>query len=128
MKNLKLRKGYALYILLGVVLFGAVGCNSVTEGEIVEKWYEPENSYVAIMPMMISNGKTTTTMMIPYYIYDGEDYCIKIKGIDKKGKERTKTLYVRRERWQDLDKGQYFCIDGDCSEDDFTYKKEKGRD
>ena len=125
MKNLIKRTHFAIYALLAVVLLGAWGCNRITEGDIVEKWYEPENTYVAIMPMVISTGKTATTIMIPYTIYDGEDYCIKIKGFNKKGKEVTKTLYVRRERWEKLQKGQYFCIDGNCSEDDFSYQKER---
>lgn len=123
MKNFNKWLHNVLYLVLALVI--CVGCNNITEGEIIEKWYEPEHNYVTIMPVTISNGKTTTTMMIPYYIYDGEDYCIKIKGINKKGKEKIKTIYVRGEHWQKLDKGQCFRIDGDCSEKDFTYKKEK---
>lgn len=125
MKNLIKRTHFAIYALLAVVLLGAWGCNGITEGEIVEKWYEPEEQYLMMMPMVISTGKTTTTIMIPYWIYDGEDYCIKIKGVNKKGKEKFKTVYVRGKRWEKLQKGQYFCIDGNCSEEDFTYEKER---
>jgi hypothetical protein len=63
--------------------------------------------------------------MIPYIIHDGEDYCISVRGINQKGKEVTKTYYLNSEKWEELSKGDYICIDGNCSEDDLTYRKEK---
>lgn len=58
-------------------------CNRLEEGYVVEKWYEPTDTYVAFMPLVISNGNTTTTIIMPYIITDYEDWCVKIKGIDR---------------------------------------------
>ena len=102
-----------------------IGCKKQEEGTIVQKWYEEPTVYVMLMPMVISTGKTTTTTMIPYTIYDGEDFCISVKGLNKRGREVTKTYYLDKSKWEEISEGDYVCIDGNCSEDDLTYKKEK---
>lgn len=119
----KTNKMKKLSILLLAVLL--IGCKKIEEGTIVGKWHEDPSVYVMVMPMVISTGKTTTTTMIPYTIYDGEDFCIRVRGLNKKGKEVEKTYYLDRYNWEKLSEGDSICIDGNCFEEDQTYKKEK---
>jgi len=110
-----------LFLLLVIFL---TGCEGLKEGEIVNKWYEPENTRTVLLPVMITSGKMTMTMMVPHRVVDGEDFCIEIKGyIDDK--EVTKTFYLTKERWDTLQRGQLFCVDGDCNKNDFTYNKRR---
>lgn len=97
-------------------------CNKLEEGDVVEKWYEPTHTYVTLMPMEIPNGKTTTTIMIPYMITDYEDWCIKIKG-KYKGKKRIETIYVSQKQYECLSIGSHFKLTDDCSmSDDNNHK------
>ena len=97
-------------------------CNKLEEGDVVEKWYEPTRTYVALMPLIISNGKTTTTIMIPYVITDYEDWCVKIKGKYKE-EERIETIYVSRKQYERLSIGSHLKLTDDCSmSDDNNHK------
>lgn len=89
-------------------------CNKLEEGDVVEKWYEPTHTYVALMPTTISNGKTTSTIMIPYVITDYEDWVVKIKG-KYKGEERTETIYVSQKQYECLSVGSHLKLNEDCS-------------
>lgn len=124
MKDLTLnlhRNRHFLYCLLCAV-FLFTSCQKMKYGNVVEKWYEPECSYVMIRPMTISNGKTTTTMMIPYNIHDNEDYCIKVTGIGVKGDTITRTYYVDKMAFDTLSVGEFICVDGACDDDENNTK------
>ena len=55
----------ALICLLLVV--SLCGCsNEITEGEVYEKEYREAHTTVMMLPLVISNGKTTKTTMIPF--------------------------------------------------------------
>ena len=111
---------YLLAILCCVLCLSS--CNKLEEGDVVEKWYEPTHTYVALMPLIISNGKTTTTMMIPYVITDYEDWCVKIKGKYKE-EERIETIYVSRKQYECLSIGSHLKLTDDCSmSDDNNHK------
>jgi hypothetical protein len=112
------------YCLLCAVLL-STSCQKLKYGDIVEKWYEPANSYFMLMPMIISNGKTTSTIMIPYYIYDNEDWCIKVTGIGTKGDTITRTFYVDKITYDTLSVGNFICVDGKCDEDENNTKVRK---
>lgn len=121
-------KGCCLIVLILMVIFIAIAfisCNKLKEGEVIEKWYEPERTYVSLMPMYIGNGKTFTVIFIPYIITDNEDYVIKIKG-KYKGKDRVETVYVNPKEYECLRTGDHFTIGKDCSlTDDNNTKVEK---
>jgi len=92
-------------------------CNKLEEGDVIEKWYEPTHTYVALMPMVISNGKSTTTIMIPYVITDYEDWVVKING-KYKGEERTETIYVSQKQYECLSVGSHLKLTEDSSTSD----------
>ena len=110
--------------LLCAVLFFS-SCQKLKYGNVIEKWYEPENTYVMLMPMTMSSGKTTTTVMIPYIIHDNEDWCIKVKGIGTKGDTITRTFYVDKIAYDTLDINKFICVDGGCDEDENNTKVRK---
>lgn len=98
-----------LVFCLFAILF-LVGCGKkITEGEVYSKEYEPERTIFMLYPMIISNGKTTTTMMIPMYLYDDEDFIVQIKNYDGK-KEKTRTLYLTKEVYDKTNIGDWFVI------------------
>ena len=113
---------YKIFIIIIITIL-LYGCNRIKEGQVIEKWHEPESMDLVLLPMTIINGKSTIVIMTPHYIYDGEDFCIKVKGINKKGDEVIKKFYIEKESYDSLKVGQYICIDGDCLDDDPTYKK-----
>ena len=102
-------------LLILLVCLSFVGCSNVLkEGDVVEKWHEPESVYTMLMPMTISDGKTTTTYMIPYIIQDNEDWVVKIKGTYK-GEIKTEKVYVSPQQYQCLNIGSHLTIGKDCS-------------
>lgn len=117
MKNLKkIVKTLGGFTLAATV----VGCNnSINEGQIVNKFVEPERNYVYLQPIAhshrVGNTTVTTFTYIPILRHDDEDYGICIQGINKKGKTINRTLYVQKNRFDTLDIGQYFCMDKNCS-------------
>lgn len=113
-------------IVFILVLFVIVlsGCERITEGYIIQKWYEPAETNLVLIPILISNGKTTSTVLMPYTIYDGEDYCIKVIGVTSEGKEKTKKLYLTPDEYDLVSIDDFYVIEKD-KDKDFTYREEK---
>lgn len=112
-------------VLAASLLLCAVmsGCkNKLKEGDVVEKWYEPESSYMMMIPITISDGKNTTTIYQSYWIDDKEDWCVKIKGIYK-GEEKTEKVYVSKQQYECLQNGSHLVIGRDCSLSDDNNNK-----
>ncbi len=85
----------------------------IKEGEVYQKYIEPERTYVQMLmiPQIHSTGKSTYTtfIIIPMFIHDDEDYVIKIKKFNQeKGKFDSKTLYLERPIFDSLEIGDYF--------------------
>ena len=58
-----------------LLIVSLCGCsNAITEGEVYEKEYREEYTTVMMLPLVISNGKTTTTKMIPYFVHYPDRY------------------------------------------------------
>ena len=108
--------------LLGVLCLAS--CNKLEEGDVVEKWYEPARTYVAVMPMTILTGKSTTTIMVPYVVTDNEDWCVKIKG-KYKGEERVEIVYISQKQYECVRTGSHLKLTDDCSTSDDNNHKER---
>lgn len=114
MKKLKI---YSSAVLAVMLLLCAVlsGCKNVLkEGDVVEKWYKPTTKYMIYQPIIISDGKTTTTIPMYYWVTDNEDWCVKIKGTYK-GKDKTETVYVSPQQYECLQVGNHLVLGKDCS-------------
>lgn len=79
----------------------------IRKGEIVDKRFEPDRTYLTYVPMTVfdSEGKATT-VMIPKVVHDDADYVLKIQS----GAESSK-VYVTAEQFAALEVGQTFDMD-----------------
>jgi hypothetical protein len=110
MMNRKMN-GFFAYVLLAVVL-SSCG-HSIHEGEIIEKYYEPERTYT--YTTMIMCGK----VMIPqtHTGYDDEDWIIVVKGVN--GKDTiTEDFYIDEANWKCMSVGNIFNDSIPCTTDD----------
>lgn len=119
MKLTNILKKSALTILAAGTLYS---CDNISEGIIYEKTIEPERTYMYLMPIAhtISTGKNTTTYFtyIPMWMYDDQDYVIKIKHYNtKKDKMKTRSVYVTPETYNCFNEGDYFAVGDNCIED-----------
>ncbi len=103
-------------------LFFFSSCQKLKYGNVVEKWYEP--SHIDIQYMLIPTGNNMTTLM-PVTIFDGEDWCINVKGVGTEGDTITRTYYLTEEEYNKISIGKFICIEGSCDEDTNNKEVEK---
>lgn len=82
----------AIFILC---CLSVIGCSNIKQGEVVKKEFIPAHNRVALVPICVSNGKTVTTIMVPYIYYYPDTYKIEIKA-KKKDKYIYKWIYVNK--------------------------------
>ena len=123
MKELNGKTTLAIFFISAFILLQACSSSALQEGTVIKKWYEPATTYLIMIPTTVMIGKSTTIVMVPYTIIDGEDYCVKIQGVDEKSDTTTRTLYVPLSMYDTLNVGQYICVDKNCGDEDLTYKK-----
>lgn len=104
-----------LYFLLVLVL--SWSCTELKSGCVVEKWNEPEHSYTTFIPMVTSTGKSSSVILIPYFIHDNADYCVRVEGVSNEGDTITQTFFVNALEYDTISVGDFVCIDGFCDED-----------
>lgn len=118
-------------ICLGLVLVMclAVFCscgNKITEGEVYEKEHREAFTTVSVLPLVISNGKSTTTIMVPYVIHYPDRYVIHIK--DFQGEEWvTEDFYVSKDVYDTINVGDMFEYDeerGDLQDEPYTKERQ----
>ena len=105
------------------------GCsNTITEGEVYEKEYREEYTTVMMLPLVISNGKTTSTIMVPYFIRYPDRYVIFIKAYQD-DEWKTEDFYVSKEVYDSINIGDMFLYDEERGDlQDETYTKERKED
>ena len=98
----------------------------VTSGEVVGKEYQPAYNTTAFMPIVISNGKTTTTTMVPYVIRYSDNWFITIYGYSEKdNKYIEETHRVTKEVYDSVEIGSYFEYNKKMEPSEPEYVKEK---
>lgn len=111
-----------LLLLVSIVMFSS--CDKLTEGTVINKWYEPSSVSVVMMPVTTMCGKVPVTTMIPYTIYDSEDWCMKVEGENQDGEIIQKTFYITEQQYNDIKVGQFVNVENGCDEDQ-NNKKER---
>lgn len=116
-------------LLVAIILLSLCGCApKITEGEIYDKEYREAFTTVQLFPLVVSNGKTSTTRLIPYVMYYPERYVIHIKAY-KDEKWQTEDFYVSRDVYETAKIGDMFCYDSERGDlDDEPYTKERKND
>lgn len=97
------------FVGLGYGLYSEFKPPTITEGVVTKLEYFPEDSSVIMMPMVISTGKTTTTVMTPTYVHHPESFRVVIKN----GKE-TEDFYVDKKTYKQLKVGVRYRADDDA--------------
>lgn len=89
------------FFLPAIIIFAISLCScseQITIGEVVYKKYNPEYTTTMVIPVTISNGKTSTVAMIPYVYHYNESWEITIRGWDEEEQEfETATYRVTEE-------------------------------
>ena len=108
------------------LLFSLCGCsNVITEGEVYEKEYREGYTTVMMLPSIIFNGKTTTTIMIPYIVHYPDRYVIFIKAYQDE-EWKTEDFYVSKEVYDSIKIGDMFFYDkerGDLQDEPYTKER-----
>jgi len=101
MKTFKLKKGYALYVLLVTVLF--TSCGKLNEGCIVKKLYEPARTYTTI------EYDVVLKLPMQKIKHDNEDWSLVIEGIVKQDTIR-RTISVTHKDFERFSIGDYVTL------------------
>ena len=118
-------KKICIALLLVSVLLLSACSPKITSGEVYEKEYREAFTTVSFYPLIISNGKTTTTIMVPYTVYYPERWVIFIKSFED-GKWLTEDFYVSEAVYNSINIGDMFEYDanrGDLEEEPYTKEK-----
>lgn len=117
--------GALICILLVVSLCGC--SNAITEGEVYEKEYREAYTQVMVLPLIISNGKTTSTIMVPYFVHYPDRYVIFIKAYQDE-EWKTEDFYVSKEVYDSINIGDMFLYDeerGDLQDEPYTKERKE---
>ena len=100
-------------IILLIILLLLTGCSKkITEGEVYDKEYKESYTTVRLIPIVTSNGKTTSTRMIPYVYRYPERWVIRIKDFDSKNdKWIYEEYYVNKYVYDEIGIGDTFKYD-----------------
>ncbi len=115
-----------LIILCLLMIVSLCGCSDkITEGEVYKKEYKEAYTTVMTYPMIISTGKTMTTIIVPYTVYYPERYVIRIKAFvdDEWVKE---DFYVSKEVYDAINIGdmfEYSSERGDLADEPYTKER-----
>lgn len=118
-----------LFILVvSILLITLCSCDdAITEGEVYEKEYKDDFTTVMSYPVVISNGKTVSTIIVPYTVHYPERYVIRIRDyIDDQWV--TEDFYVEKEVYDSINVGDIFKFDkdrGDLKDEPYTKEKQE---
>lgn len=82
----------------------------ITQGEVINKKYTPAHTDIVMIPMVRSNGKTTTTQIIPFVYSYSDKYEITILGYDSEKNKSTATYRVNKEVFDSVNLGDEFLF------------------
>ena len=108
-------------IALAILASLVTGCNRITEGEIYQKEFREERSWIQMIPMVHTNGKSTWISYIPIWYYHPDEYIIEIR-------DETALYYVKPETYEQCEIGMMFKYEpqrGDLDKEPITKRKEE---
>lgn len=125
-----MKKILATIMLCILLLLCFCSCgNNLTHGEVYEKEYREAHVSVVILPLTVSNGKSTTTIMVPYMFRYPDRWAIHIREFN--GEEWvTEDFYVSKEIYDAIEIGDMFEYDegrGDLQEEPYTKEKQENQ-
>lgn len=114
--------------LMALVLAAAlVGCTKkITQGEVVDKQFTPAHTSTRVVPIVRSNGKTTTVTPVTFFYHYPDTYEITISGADKNGNQQKAVYRVTKEVFEAVEMGAEFIYDKNMRPDEPEYRRERG--
>ena len=112
-----------MMLVLAAALAGCV--EKITQGEVVDKQFTPAHTDIRIVPIVRSNGKTTTVTPVRFFYYYPDTYEITISGADKNGNQQKAVYRVTKEVFDTVEMGAEFIYDKDMQPDEPEYRRER---
>ena len=113
-------------ILVIISLFTLCACgNEIEQGVVFKKEYKPAFTTIMFIPMVISTGKGTTTVSVPYTYHYPERWVIYIQD-EVNGELVTEDFYVSQEFYNQVNIGDIYTYDenrGDLINEPYTKVK-----
>lgn len=112
----------AVIVLVSLFTFGCG--NKLDEGEVYEKEFKPAYTQTLFIPLVISNGKSSTTTLVPYFYHYPDRYVIRIKAF-KDNDWLTNEIYVTQNVYDSIVIGSEFkYVEGrDLLDEPYTREK-----
>lgn len=120
-------KKICVAILLVFALSLSACSPKITSGEVYDKEYREAFVTVSVYPVVTYNGKTSTTIMVPYTVYYPERWVVFIKSFED-GEWITEDFYVSETVYNSINLGDMFEYDenrGDLTDEPYTKEKTK---
>lgn len=113
-------------LLLAVVLIVLLtGCaDQITKGEVVDKTFSSAHVQTVLVPVCISNGKSTMTYFIPYVYHYPDTWTITISGPGEDGETETATYRVTQEVFDAVPMGAEFIYKPEMKPEESEYYRE----
>lgn len=119
-----MKTSYFIFVLILIFLLSACS-HKITSGEVCDKEYREAHTTISIYPLIILNGKTITTIMVPYTVYYPERWVIFITSFEN-GEWITEDFFVSEAVYNSISIGDMFEYDenrGDLTEEPYTKEK-----
>ena len=121
-----MKKTLVLVLTLVMYLGLLTGCgHKLTEGEVYEKEFKEARTQVMMIPIVISNGKSSTTRLIPYMYHYPDRWIVRIRDPNGDGTYVTDEYYTTKEVYDSLDIGDTFCFDPNRDFENEPYTREQ---
>lgn len=103
------------------------GCGSkLREGEVYDKSFTPAYTQLMMMPMSISNGKSISTILIPFYVHHPDTWSVSIKEFREKDETWvTATYWVNQTVYDSVNIGDQFKYDENTCLEEAPYTRER---
>lgn len=121
-----MKKVLSLVIMICIIIVCFSGCvnKDINEGIIISKEFTPAHSEIIMMPMVVSNGKSTSTVIVPYIYYYNDKWEITIQGVAN-GEIVKETYRVKEEVYEKVSLGDNFKFEESMNPESKEYTKEK---
>lgn len=107
------------------VLLTACG-TKITSGEVVEKNFSPAHSTVMVIPLVRSNGKTTSTTLVPFIYHYPDTWTITIGKYSERREEMLYATYrVTKDVFDVVEVGAEFIYDETMEPEEQEYTRER---
>jgi hypothetical protein len=121
------KKFLALSLMI-LLLVSTCACgHKLTEGEVYDKEFMPARTQVMMIPIVHSNGKTSTTTIIPYVYYYPDRWLIRIREPNGDGTYITDEYYTSKEVYDSVNIGDTFSYDPDRDFENEPYTRARQR-